>query len=536
MAVNGININGRQWEGRTWLSMASIYLGASSMSMGSNDCLHKYVMMETAQLYFVSAILFCLHFQRCETNLQGLTCVNDFINNVTCTLNSYSKDLGRDCMIFGYKKIRLGKDRLRNISKRSCVVKQCCNSLPGCSFVFERNFSFLEKIKISMECHGVLVENLTDYEPSSHIKMHPPSRPFVNYTDKDLVIYWDPGSPRSKLLREFSYEVQIQKHDPMRKASNTFPTNIPQMKTAALELEGEHYIRVKVKPADRENSQWSDWSPSASWVAPSVVSKSAKREWRFDQTFIIFAALIILIVVIVVMLIFYKSSISKRFFKVKPVPNPSKYLKRKTLLNPNCAGLYLHTAHPPDHISPVEVCESKDEVTSTFATSANRVQEPPNHMEAPSVSGASSLVDNSSSSSCFSNLGYFVNGSSGSSVQTKPNHVYFAYKDEFHIVHKARNANLQIPLHLCTALAKSPSCESLKRGAQSPDSGFCTGKEDEEITSDSTQTPTLTANVSAAGWPVASTTYRPSSMPVESCKTGYFILQEIQTTSRNASI
>ncbi|XP_077474580.1 uncharacterized protein LOC144088174 isoform X2 [Stigmatopora argus] len=533
--------------------------------------------MGLIQIYFISAVLFSLF---CESNLQGLTCVNDFINNVTCTLNSFPKESGQNCMIFGYKKI--WKKRIRDISIQSCKVKQCCNALPGCSFVFEKKFSLFETMpNISMECNNVLVEKLKDYNVASHIKIHPPDRPFVNHTDNDPMIYWGPGSPRSVFLTVFEYKVQIQKRDPMIKEVHTFPTDTPQLNTTALGLEGEHYIRVKVKPADRENSQWSDWSPSVSWVAPSAKPKSSKR------AFIVYAALFFSIVT---MVIFYKSGIRKRFFQVKPVPNPSKYFKTpqggnpKTLLSPNCAGVSLHTAQPPDHISPVEVCESCEEVTSRYPSpSANHV--PPNYLEASSGSDASGLVDNSSSSSCFSNLGYFVNGSSGSSVQNKSNHVYFAYKNEFHVLHKARDANLCLPFHLCPVLANSPSCESLKRGVQSPDSGICNEKEDEDeevkedilgvnreedqisghrssshlslplhlptqicspstplclthIPSDSIKmhASTVTANVSATGWPLACTMDRPSSMPEESEKTGYFILQEIKTTSRNASI
>ncbi|XP_049600067.1 interleukin-2 receptor subunit beta [Syngnathus scovelli] len=530
------------------------------------------VKMEALRPYLVLAAVFSLHTLDCE-NVQGLTCVNDFINNVTCTLNSPSVE---DCIIYGYKKIRLKKDGMTHarIISRSCEVKQHRNALPGCNFVFEnRNFTFFELMpNISMKCNGTLVEHLENYKPQNHIKMHPPGLPNVSLTDKEIVIDWPPGSPRSELLQAFDYEVQIQKSDPMTKDVKIIPTKKAQCTIAAEKLKDKHRVRVKVKPADEEQSHWSEWSPSASFVGPRSENPAKDgKEWNLSQTLTIVAVLTILVVMT---LVFYKCSIGIRVAKVKPVPNPSKYFqtlngsKLKEWLNPNYAES-LHTAQSVDRISPVEVCESQP--------GSNSAPQPPSNTQAWACSDDNRLVENSSSSSsCFSNLGYFVSESSSSSVQTEPNPVHFAYKDDLHILHKAHNPKLHHFLH--PSLSKSPSCDSLKRGTQSPDSGFCMERdvldveEDQQnlngeqvsghrssshlslplhlpvklsspstpsqISSDSAQihTPVLAANVSATGWPVACATYRPSSMPMESRKAGYFILQEIQTTSSNASI
>uniref|UniRef100_A0A3Q2Z3S7 Fibronectin type-III domain-containing protein n=1 Tax=Hippocampus comes TaxID=109280 RepID=A0A3Q2Z3S7_HIPCM len=454
-----------------------------------------------------------------------LTCVNDFINNVTCTLNISS---GENCTIYGYKKIRIKKD----VGTRS------------------------EMPNISMKCNGGLVEYLKDYAPGRHIKMHPPGLPNVTFTDNDTtVIDWHPGSPCSQEI-------------------HTFPTNEPQLRIAAGRLKGKHHVRVKVKPTQREGSQWSEWSPPASLVWPESANRG--KEEREAEHYRLFGL--------------YPLNYPVyhfRFLKMKPVPNPSTYFQTlhggnlKKWLNPSCVE-YLHFAQPVDHISPVEVCEKWAAGPSAFTPpSSTCAPQPPSNI-APSAGSdeipKDMLVGNSSSSSSsFSNLGYFASGSSSSSVKTEPNLAHFASKDDFHFLHKAHHRNF----HLCPALSESPSSESFERGAQSPDSGFCVGKEDAEVeevkqgangeevsghcsssprslplhlpaqiscpssplnlsptSSDSARThaPTLAANVSAAGWPVACTTYRPSSMPVESCKAGYFVLQEIQTTFSNASI
>lgn len=180
-------------------------------------------------------------------------------------------------------------------------------------------------------------------------------------------------------------------------------------------------------------------------------------------------------------------------------------------------------------------------------------------------------------------MGYFLSSSSGSSARTDPNPAYFTYHDEFQ--------NLQNSLHLtlCPSFTNFPTYESLKKEPQSPDSGFGIGKEDEEekedklgvsveeelvnqqtsplvilplflpswtcppfspplpppnapsltqvsIDSQQVDTPVAAASGSYAAWPMAAAMCRSSSMPVETCKTGYLTLKELQTTFSNKSI
>lgn len=247
-------------------------------------------------------------------------------------------------------------------------------------------------------------------------------------------------------------------------------------------------------------------------------------------------------------------------------------------LNPPSASAPFFTDQPLDHISPLRVCESLDVVPSTSPSSTT-----------PSVllhcetyltadSDTSGVVDHLSStaSSGFSNMDYFVSGSSGGSVQTHPGPAYFAYQDDFHHPHNSHTFHLS--LHVCPP---SPTYESLKRLPHSPDSGFCTGNDEEEVLEDKSDviveeeevsdhslllvlplhlpaqacppsSPPCLADVSSgsqqedqpvadvddgcAGWPVAGAMHRSSSMPVESFSTGYFTLKDLQTTFSNASI
>lgn len=182
-------------------------------------------------------------------------------------------------------------------------------------------------------------------------------------------------------------------------------------------------------------------------------------------------------------------------------------------------------------------------------------------------------------------MGYFMSDASSSLAGPDPAPAYFSYQDDFHNPHN----NHKITLSLCPSLIAFRGYESLKREPRSPDSGFGIGQEDEgdkrdeidmgvvetsnghqsspflilplhlsswtctpisapappnppsliQICSDIQEVddePEEAACESYAAWPEAGSMCRSSSMPVESCKTGYLTLKELQTTFSNKSI
>lgn len=254
----------------------------------------------------------------------------------------------------------------------------------------------------------------------------------------------------------------------------------------------------------------------------------------------------------------------------------------QTWLNPYSSPGSFFTTQPCDQISPIKLCGSDrfDRVPSTSPSSCS--SSALLHFKGCQSTGSetSRVEDNSSSSSFFSNMGYFLSSSSSRSAQTDYNSAYFHYLDDFH-----NNCNL--PTSSFSSFMTTPFYKSLKWEPQSPDSGFGITLEDEEEQQqinvdeegegilDDHQIPPLlilpfnplyplcpspspppsptapsptqassgsqTVAAAAAGgcyvaWPSAGAMCRSSSMPVESNRTGYLTLKELQTTFSNKSI
>uniref|UniRef100_A0A3B4YCX4 Interleukin-2 receptor subunit beta n=1 Tax=Seriola lalandi dorsalis TaxID=1841481 RepID=A0A3B4YCX4_SERLL len=465
-----------------------------------------------------------------EQSSQGLSCVNDFVNNVSCTWNSTAAAPGLDCWIHGVKKIWKVESnrRVPELIGQSCKLRQQGASPPGCSFVFEnQEFDFYDVMpNISVKCNGKLLEILTDYEPCEHIKLNPPGVPNVRSTANETWISWSPGSPLSDYIVTFDFQIQIKLEKQTWKEASTLFTQAKDLRIPAWQLKGHSQVRARVKSSGEHcDSLWSNWSPTTSWLG-------APDKW----------------------------------------------------LNPLSASESFFTAQPCDHISPVELCESWDVVPSTSPSTSSTCALLHSRSYPTAGSDTSGVVDNSSSSSsCFSNLGYFMSNASSGLARTDPGPAYFTYQDDFHNLHD------NLHFSLCPSFTGLRVYESLKREPQSPDSGFGIGQEDEkgkedekgvrveegsddrqsspllilplhlsswacppssppppphppsltQIRSDSQEVddePEAATGESYAAWPVAGSMCRSSSMPVEPCKTGYLTLKELQTTFSNKSI
>ncbi|TKS91624.1 Interleukin-2 receptor subunit beta [Collichthys lucidus] len=543
---------------------------------------HSVVAMEILWSVYIQVVLFSVgaHSHR------GLSCVNDYVNNVSCTWNGSLLAPGVNCSISGLTRARIFRDfkRISIEIIRTCKLELHGNSPPGCSFVFEsEEFNSYKALPyIRMECDGMLVDSLTEYQPNDHIKMNPPGIPRVNSTVNVTWISWSAGSPRSRYIKDFRFQIQVKQKNKTWKEARDMFTHELQLELPSQQLKGHLQVRVRVRTTGNLLSQWSNWSPTASWVGPTDTATTSEDEWCLLDWTYLWRSMLSVGLILVIIVVIYRSCMSRRFHNKKPVPDPSKYFHSlhggnlKKWLNPLSAPASFFTAQPCDHISPVELCEGSDVAPSTSPSSSSTTTLLQFKFSPLGSSDTSRVADNSSSSSssCFSNMGYFLSSSSGSSAQTDPNPAYFTYHDDIHNLHN------NLHLTLCPSFTNFPIYESLKKEPQSPDSGFGIGKEDEDkmvvnvkeeevnqqtsplvvlplcpppwtcppsspplpppntpgLTQVSTDSQQVDTPINYAAWPMAGAMCRSSSMPVETCKTGYLTLKELQTTFSNKSI
>ncbi|XP_029945186.1 interleukin-2 receptor subunit beta-like isoform X2 [Salarias fasciatus] len=516
---------------------------------------------------------------------RGLLCTNDFLRSVSCLWNGSALDPSADCWISGVKKVFV--DFEPEMITQSCLLKHHENSLPGCSFAFQnQEFSGSEVMpNISMRCDGTLVETIQSYKLRNHIKMHPPGAPHVNSTANATWISWSLGPDVSKYLIRSGVGFQVQLKKKGQTWEEASPLYTEQLEPVILveKLEGRVELRVRARPLRRTPSQWSEWSPTASWTGASDQPEApGSEEWWLRQTAVLSVGLLLpLCLIISALLIIYRSYKTRGLLKKKPIPNPSEYFctlhsvhggNLKSWLNPLSDSGSFFTSQPCEQISPVVLCESWDGVPSAPPAASSSTSALLHFQNRRSDgSQTSGAVDDSSSSSCFSNIGYFMSSSSGGSDHANSNLAYFTYQDD----------PCALQPFLFPSLAPWTTYESLKKEPHSPDSGFCIGKEDEldidldveddlddlsshlltlplqlpfqicpltsppgpphpvsvaPVSPDVQPADVVATVASSGGSGSPGAMCRSSSMPAESCRTGYVTLKELQTTFSNKSI
>ncbi|XP_030591937.1 interleukin-2 receptor subunit beta isoform X2 [Archocentrus centrarchus] len=537
-----------------------------------------FTAMEVLLSSHLLMVLISVHAAYSHRISHGISCTNDFFNNVSCVLNSSAAGPGADCWISGVMIVWNEELKLEPYTQK-CKLKQHENTLPGCSIVFEnRIFSpFQKPLNFSVNCNGTVVETLNNYHARDHIKMNPPSAPNVSSNATDFYISWSKGQNVPVYLESLSFQVQIKQSNQKWEEAKILSAEEPKLKIPVSHIKEQRHVRVRVRPTIYSSSHWSHWSPASHWG----VDPSDKPEIPSLPTLIKMGLMVTVCFIIAVMLAVYK-----RLLEEKPVPNPSNYFHTlhsvhegnlKKWLNPLSISESFFMVQPCDQISPVEVCKDWDIVPST-SPSCSSTSVLLHSQSYPSAgSDPSGIIKNSSSSSFFSNRSYFTSSNSGGSARMNPTPDYFTYHDDFHNLHPS----------LCPSLCSFKTYEGLKREPQSPDSGFGIEHEAEneeergiegeeefllddhkapflslpvhppshkcpcssppappsppvepQVSSESQQedTPVTAASDSSSAWLVPGAVCRSSSMPVEPCKTGYLTLKELQATFSNKSI
>ncbi|XP_051987713.1 interleukin-2 receptor subunit beta-like [Xyrauchen texanus] len=406
--------------------------------------------------------------QSSHTQMEGLSCVNDYLTNISCVW--WDSDFsGQQCELEGNRGFgRKPKCELVPLKSHSYLSR-------GCAVNFEEvNFFFADRINFIVFCNGSLITEMR-YHPGRHIKTHPPEKPTVSRDN----ITWSRGIHFPNDIKQYEFELQFkQANTSWELARLQFVSHESSVVLNNNELTvGKVYqARVRVKPVEPIDTgcfkgEWSDWSPVVSWRSEIGKIEMPPLALPDDIRTFLIIGFHVLLVLAGISLIIYKVNKSSLLLKPKHqhVPDPSKYFQplhtihggnfQKWLGCQKSVGPYL-TPQSHDDISPIEVSDiwdvalmdSNPQISTATLLHSNQAD-----------SGLENSGTSHASSSGISNIGYFYSKSHSGSLYLETCPVYFSY-------HPAEGPN--------PALSSSSSYERLKNPSYnveeplSPESGF----------------------------------------------------------------
>ncbi|XP_016350440.1 interleukin-2 receptor subunit beta-like isoform X2 [Sinocyclocheilus anshuiensis] len=371
--------------------------------------------------WYTSLLIFIIFYgtgQCRNTQTAGLTCVNDYVNNISCVWWNFTDFSDQRCVLAG-----------------KCDIKRCV-------------YRLCELVPLSNQSHSKRSCSLSfDKPPSRHIKTQPPDMPTVS-GDK---ITWSKGSNFPEAIKFYDFQLQFKAlHISWETAAhlNVTQENYVLLDHNKLTVGEEYQARVRVKPVEPINDgyfrgEWSDWSPAASWRSeignpPVKPGDDVSPPVPDDMRIVLIIGFHILLVLAGLCLVIYKAKKSKRSIQPKNqhVPDPSKYFQplhtvhggnfQKWLGCQNSVGPFL-TPQSCDDISPVEVSDFWDvslmdpdaQMSAAAFVHSNQVD-----------SGLENSGTSHASSSVFSNMGYFYSKSNRGSLYLESCPVYFSYHPE----------------------------------------------------------------------------------------------------------
>ncbi|XP_026887691.2 interleukin-2 receptor subunit beta isoform X2 [Electrophorus electricus] len=506
--------------------------------------------------------------QSCHTH-PGLSCVNDYMSNVSCEWQVSAKHAGNNCTLQGFRRTPWGNKvkecKLEPLSYRA-------NATRACSIVYDSlRFSFAERMRVQVTCNGTAVFPQSEYHPGRNVKLRWPDKISVVRDN----ITWSRGSPFPESIKRYEFELQFKRTGQSWKEARL--TLVQGMFTILNEdymVKGERYeARVRVKPVEPSTTgeiqgQWSDWSPSVSWSSEIGMNKTTQ-----ERPLSIFPSLGIMLLPV----IFCIAHTCKCVLKTgdQHVPDPSKFFKPLLSLHEGNLQKWLrpeystHSYVSPQvcgcEISPVEISEASDSALALMTPALFQTNQTFFFQQ---TSGTSQSL-----SSGFSNMGYFYTELQSGFLCLESCPVYFTYDPE------AGSSGM---------VQSASSYERVQNQQQmaplSPDSGFDMGEKEEEEESDDEKeeeraemcrgvnvqhlvsfvlslpessrvnptaphTPVLLAPLpELSPWPedavvsVASepselaegAVARPASMVVQPCTSGYLSLKEMQKYSNKS--
>ncbi|KAL4658103.1 interleukin-2 receptor subunit beta-like [Arapaima gigas] len=424
-----------------------------------------------AAVLLSSTVLLLLLPSQLHASAHNLTCVNDYINNITCVWDSSGTRPRVACTLHGIK------TRMRN-----CTLKPLTgpnDSLQSCHLDFQlNNFIVLDKIPLTVKCGTATVATWKEYKPSKFIKMHPPGVIDVNQANMS----WSPGTPFSKKIYNYRFQVQIKPQTQQWQDAKQIDVwnnqkwvqlNVENLKKGAV-----YQARVRIAPDNKDLSgEWSDWSPVHSWksvVGNPFGGKELENEWpsgdssdRMGLTVGMVIGLTCVALLVLVCTVYRDKWVYK--VKFQHIPDPSKYFDT---LNSMHGGNFQEWLRPTFTPHSFDICQFSEDI-SAVEVSMVKDTAPLTRLD------YSSLVEHwdSSSQSFYSNMGYFYS-KYPSSYEIEPCSLYFSYQPEEGLCGKEKDTQSPVnhsPLQSSSSYKRLEHLGENSGQPQGSNSGFGTG-------------------------------------------------------------
>ncbi|KAM9434317.1 interleukin-2 receptor subunit beta isoform 2-T2 [Clarias gariepinus] len=355
----------------------------------------------------------------------GLSCVSDYVNNISCVWNHPAWVSGQKCQLH----LNTGRTILNcslNI-KRSCWV-----TIPF-------KLSFASRFDLNVICNQTVMDGVRAFQPGRNVKLHPPDQPRVSGDN----VTWSRGAHFPNFIKSYEFQLQVKSKKEtweevsLRRVFGTFALLDGHV------CEEDCAARVRVKPVEPQTEgqirgQWSDWSPVVTWR--SKVIRNPNESHMEDMGSISnpagigllvgFAALIFILLVLTLLSVYRQKCGLK--VSCEHIPDPSKYFQPLIMQHKgnfqewvgpqHSAPVFLAPQSCDCEISPIdEVCEAWDDPLS-----AKTMLIYANHGEILHQQ----MSDDSQLSSGVSNMGYFYSEHQPGSVCLDSCPVYFTYHPE----------------------------------------------------------------------------------------------------------
>ncbi|KAK6476208.1 interleukin-21 receptor-like isoform X1 [Huso huso] len=315
---------GRLWACLFPNSKASLYLNRYPSNM---------LFMSCVLLLFMSCVTgFPSATERLTTEKPDLTCLNNYLQTVSCTLtvSKWRNSEEENAIIIVEFKHLYFDDEL---PVQCTLVKEAegfGRVSYSCSLDFEESIISDDKYQISLrrQFNGTIENTVadTDYKPSENIKPLRPVNLSFNLSSDQYNFTWDTGYPDDHYLDDYlQFELSYRKkEDPMHSKENVLSRansmRFIDLKASFLEADTVYVAKVRSAPNNISyTGHWSEWSQLVEWKTGVLTEKKS-------DIIVIIGSIVIPLLLAAVILVSLYFNLPTRFkcvlFTKIPTPEP----------------------------------------------------------------------------------------------------------------------------------------------------------------------------------------------------------------------